>query len=368
MRAMKIICVIGTRPEAIKLAPVISALKKEKFVDLRVLNTAQHRDLLDQTLNFFQIVPDIDLNIMRENQDLANLTARLLININEVLITERPDLVIIQGDTSTVLTTALACFYLSIPVAHVEAGLRTYDMHHPFPEEFNRIVVSKIATFHFAATEGSRQNLLKENINSEVIYVTGNTVIDSLMIAVNKEIELDRKIDKSKKIILVTMHRRENFGQEMISICEAIATLAEEFSDIQFVLPVHPNPNVKNVISKKLGKYENIYICDPMDYGPFVAVMKNSYLIITDSGGVQEEAPALAKPVIVIRNKTERPEAVEEGVVKVVGTNKKMIVEEVSSLIRNESYYMQMARGVSPYGDGYAAARICLILKKHFGF
>ena len=363
---MKCLCVVGTRPEAIKMAPVILALKKEPWAEVRVLATAQHRHMLDQVLNFFEIEPDIDLDIMRPNQALTTLTARLLLEMDKVLEAEKPDVVLVQGDTTTVMAVALACFYHRIPIGHVEAGLRTWDMQNPFPEEANRVITGKLARWHFAPTEGSRQNLLREGVQDSDILVTGNTVIDALLMTAAKDIEVGIDIDANKRLVLITSHRRENFGQPFRNICQALRTLAENNSDVQFLYPVHPNPNVKDVAHEMLGSSPNILLCDPLDYAPFVAAMKRAYLIISDSGGVQEEAPALGKPVLVLRDETERPEAVDQGVVKLVGPNYERIVTEAQRLLDDELAYREMARGISPYGDGLAAGRIVKTLREHF--
>lgn len=363
---VKIVCVVGTRPEAIKMAPVILALKNESWAEVRVLATAQHRHMLDQVLNFFNIEPDIDLNIMQPNQSLTMLTARLLLDLDGVLQSEKPDVVLVQGDTTTVMTVALACFYHHIPIGHVEAGLRTWDMQNPFPEEANRVIAGRLSRWHFAPTEGSRQNLLREGIKDTNIIVTGNTVIDALLMTAAKDLELKIALDPAKRLVLITSHRRENFGEPFRNICRALHTLAERNPDVQFLYPVHPNPNVKDVAYEMLGKSANIYLCDPLDYEPFVAAMKRAYLIISDSGGVQEEAPALGKPVLVLRDETERPEAVELGVVKLVGPNYDRVVDETQRLLDDESAYRAMARGISPYGDGYGAGRIVKVLREHF--
>ncbi len=363
---MKILCVVGTRPEAIKMAPVILALKQQPWVEVRVLATAQHRQMLDQVLNFFDIKPDIDLNIMRPNQALTTLTGRLLLELDEVLLAEKPDVVLAQGDTTTVMTVALSCFYHRIPFGHVEAGLRTWDMHNPFPEEANRVIAGRLARWHFAPTESARQNLLREGVRDTDITVTGNTVIDALLMTASKELEVGIALDATKRLVLVTSHRRENFGEPFRNICRALRTLAERNADIQILYPVHPNPNVKDVAHEMLGNCGNIILCEPLDYAPFVAAMKKAYLIISDSGGVQEEAPALGKPVLVLRDETERPEAVEMGVVKLVGPNYERIVAEAQRLLDDDSAYKAMARGVSPYGDGHGAERIVAVLRKHF--
>lgn len=362
----KILCVIGTRPEAIKMAPVILALKKEPWANVRVLATAQHRHMLDQVNSFFDIEPDIDLNIMRHNQSLTTLTARLLFELDDVLQAEKLDAVLVQGDTTTVMTVALACFYHHIPVGHVEAGLRTWDMQNPFPEEANRVIAGKLARWHFAPTEGSRQNLLKEGVPDTEIIVTGNTVIDALLMSASKDLQLGIELDPNKRLVLVTSHRRENFGEPFRNICRALQTLAEKNPDVQFLYPVHPNPNVKDVAHEFLAGLHNFTLCEPLDYAPFIAAMKRAYIILTDSGGVQEEAPALGKPVLVLRDETERPEAVEQGVVKLVGSNYERIVQEAQRLLDDETVYKAMAHGVSPYGDGHAAERIVKTLREHF--
>ena len=366
MIRQKIICVVGTRPEAIKMAPVILALKKEPWVNLRVLATAQHRHMLDQVNEFFGIDPDIDLNIMRPDQALTTLTARLLLELDDVLLAEKPDAVLVQGDTTTVMTVALACFYHRTPIGHIEAGLRTWDMQNPFPEEANRVIAGKLARWHFAPTEASRQNLLKEGVSAAEIFVTGNTVIDALLMTAAKDLELAVPLDPAKRLVLVTSHRRENFGEPLRNVCRALHTLAENNPTVQFLYPVHPNPNIKDVAREFLAGLPNFTLCEPLDYGPFIAAMKRAHIILTDSGGVQEEAPALGKPVLVLRDDTERPEAVEQGMVKLVGTNYERIVDEAQRLLDSPSAYQAMAHGISPYGDGHAAERIVKTLRDHF--
>lgn len=362
---MKIMCTVGTRPEAIKMAPVILALKQQPWAEVRVLATAQHRHMLDQVMTFFGIVPDIDLNIMKPNQTLTELTARLLLELDKVLLEEKPDVVLAQGDTTTVFAMALACFYRRIPFGHVEAGLRTWDMQNPFPEEANRVLAGRLTRWHFAPTESSKANLLREGIPDQDITVTGNTVIDALLMTAAKDLTLGIDLDDSKRLILVTSHRRENFGAPFLEICRALRTLAERNSDVQILYPVHPNPNVKDVAYDVLGNTPNIILCDPLDYAPFIAAMKKSYLIISDSGGVQEEAPALGIPVLVLRDETERPEAVDMGVVKLVGPNYDPILKEAQTLLDSTVAYKAMARGVSPYGDGRGAERIVAVLKEY---
>lgn len=347
------------------MAPVILALKSEPWANVRVLATAQHRHMLDQVLRLFSIKPDVDLDIMRPNQALTTLTARLLLKVDNVLKAEEPDVVLIQGDTTTVMTVALACFYHRIPIGHVEAGLRTWDMKNPFPEEANRVIAGRLARWHFAPTERSRQNLLREGIADKDIVVTGNTVIDALMMTATKDVSVGIELDPEKRLVLITSHRRENFGEPFRDICRAIHTLAAQNPHVQFLYPVHPNPNVKEVAHRMLKDCPNIYLCAPLDYAPFIAAMKRAYIIISDSGGVQEEAPALGKPVLVLRDETERPEAVEEGVVKLVGPHYTLIVREAQRLLDDEAAYKKMARGVSPYGDGKAAGRIAKVLRDY---
>lgn len=361
-----VLCVVGTRPEAIKMAPVIQRLKQESWAQVRVLATAQHRHLLDQVLRIFDIEPDIDLDIMRENQALTALTARLLLELDQVLLRERPDAVLAQGDTTTVMTAALACFYHRLPFGHIEAGLRTGDLNNPFPEEMNRIVAGRLAKWHFAPTASSRENLLREGVPAATIHVTGNTVIDALLSVATRETALPFALDPKLRTILVTAHRRENFGEPFAEICRAVLSLVERNQNIQVVYPVHPNPNVKSIAYKTLGNHSRILLCDPLEYLPFVEVMKRSYLILSDSGGVQEEAPALAKPVLVLRRETERPEAVQEGVVRLVGPDHDQILAHAQELLDDESHYRSMARGVSPYGDGRAAERIVSVIREHF--
>ncbi len=345
------------------MAPVILALRKDDWADVRVLATAQHRHMLDQVLSIFDIEPDIDLDIMRHNQALTTLTARLLLDLDDVLQAEQPEVVLVQGDTTTVMSTTLACFYHRIPVGHIEAGLRTGDLLNPFPEEMNRVVTGRLTHWHFAPTHSARDNLLREGVPDETIYVTGNTVIDALLNVVDRRPEIGLPLDSSKRLILVTAHRRENFGEPFLEICRAIRTLADVNKDIQVLYPVHPNPNVHDVVHQMLAGHPRIILCPPLDYLPFVSAMQQSYFILSDSGGVQEEAPALGKPVLVLRRETERPEAVREGVVKLVGPYQDRIVSEAQRLLDDPVAYREMARGVSPYGDGHTAARIVAVLR-----
>lgn len=365
MSRPKLLAVVGTRPETIKMAPVILALRAQDWAETRVLATAQHRELLDQTLALFDIRPDIDLDLMRPNQSLTLLTARLLTSLGEVLEQEKPDAVLAQGDTTTVMTAALACFYRHIPFAHVEAGLRTGDLRNPFPEEANRVIAGSLARWHYAPTERARQNLLRAGVSGRDILVTGNTVIDALIMAAEKAPALDFAIAPERRLVLVTAHRRENFGEPFERICLALRRLARDNPEVVFLYPVHPNPNVSENARGILGGHENIILCPPLDYAPFIAAMKRAHFIISDSGGVQEEAPALGKPVLVLRQQTERPEAVEQGVVKLVGADEEAIVRESQRLLDDPAVWHAMARGVSPYGDGRAAERIVAHLAEH---
>jgi len=354
----KILCVVGTRPEAIKMAPVILTLARDPRAEVRVLATAQHRQMLDQVLSLFEIEPDADLDLMQHGQTLPQLTARLITSLDDALAREEPDAVLAQGDTTSVLMTAMAAFYRRIPFGHVEAGLRTGKLETPFPEEMNRVLTSPLSRWHFAPTETAAENLTREGIPKQRVYVTGNTVIDALLITAAKDIPLGVDLDPEKKLVLVTAHRRENFGRPFEEICRAIRALAERNPEVQVLYPVHPNPNVSRVAHRVLADHSRILLCDPLDYGPFIAAMKRASFILTDSGGVQEEAPALAKPVLVLRSETERPEAVDAGVVKLVGPVYEDILLESERLLRDPQAYASMAKGVSPYGDGAAAGRI----------
>ena len=354
----RVLCVVGTRPEVIKMAPVMLALRRSRQWDVKVIATAQHRELLDQVLDVFGIAADEDLDAMRPDQDLAALTARLITGLDACLEEYRPALVLAQGDTTTVLASALACFYRKVPFGHVEAGLRTHDFEYPWPEEMNRVLAGRLAAIHFAPTETARRNLLREGTPAERVHVTGNTVIDALFRVAERDFPLDAKLPSGRRLVLVTAHRRENFGAPMVSICKAIADLAERYGDLHFLFPVHPNPNVRQVVEETLGCVREVTLCAPLQYGAFVAAMQRSWLILSDSGGVQEEAPALGKPVLVLRDETERPEAVAEGVVELVGTARENIVRKVAALYDNPSEYCRMAKGASPYGDGRAAERI----------
>lgn len=362
MRRVQITCVIGTRPEAIKMAPVIQRLNRADWCECSVLCTAQHRELLDQVLELFAIRPHADFGIMRPNQSLSGLTSRLIEKFDDLLSRTKPDALLAQGDTTTSMAAALCSFYHRVPFGHVEAGLRTGNLYGPFPEEMNRLVAARIARWHFAPTPQAGRNLLNEGISRESVHVTGNTVIDALL-------EMAAKVDvaparNGRRLVLVTAHRRENFGRPLQNICRAIRRLADARPDVEFLYPVHPNPNVKGVAIEQLGSHPRIRLVEPLDYRAFVAAMKQAYFILTDSGGVQEEAPALGKPVLVLREETERPEAVAAGVVRLIGTDYERIVGESTRLLDDHSHYLSMARGVSPYGDGNAAQRIAAILKR----
>ena len=362
---MKVICVVGTRPEAIKMAPIILAMTQDPRFQAMVLATAQHREMLDQVLDFFSITPDIDLNVMRKNQSLAELTARLLIALDRVLKEEKPDAVIIQGDTTTVMTMALACYYNDIPVGHVEAGLRTWDIKNPFPEEANRVIASKFAKWHFAPTRRSSDNLIKEGVPKSAITITGNTVIDALHVAAGMSDDIGLELTPNKPLVLITAHRRENFGDPLVEIFRAILELSTKNPEYQFLYPVHPNPNVSRIANQMLRGVDNITLSPPLEYPQFVAAMKRAHFIISDSGGIQEEAPALGKPVVVLRAETERPEAAEMGLVELVGTESDKIIACAQKLITDKKYYESMAQGSSPYGDGMASDRIISVLAKY---
>ncbi len=363
---LTILCVIGTRPEAIKMAPVILALKRTPWARVCVLATAQHREMLDEALLIFGIRPDIDLNIMRPMQSLPELTARLLTALDKVMEDEAPDVVLAQGDTTTVLAAAMASFYRRVPFCHVEAGLRTHDFSNPFPEEMNRVLAGHLARLHFAPTEQAKSNLLKEGVPIERIFVTGNTVIDALLSTAAKNTELDMYVPVGKRLILLTAHRRENFGAPLEEIFSAVKTLAERYPELHFVYPVHPNPHVAEPAKSRLGNIPGVTLCPPLGYAQLVTLMTHSWLVLTDSGGLQEEAPALGKPVLVLRDETERPEAVEAGVAQLVGPHHDAIVTAVEHLLNDDIRYQSMVQGISPYGDGQAGVRIASILRSHF--
>ena len=378
----KILFVFGTRPEAIKMAPVVKEFQKFSTIfQTLICVTAQHREMLDQVLKIFDIIPDFDLNIMKKGQDLYDVTSRVLLGMKDVLITAKPDIVLIHGDTTTSIAAALAAFYQQIPVGHIEAGLRTYNMYSPYPEEINRQLASRIATYNFAPTLLSQNNLILEGIRNKSIMVTGNSVIDALFLVLDKlkkdpntlqnsinALKIagiqDEKIklwgNKKRKFILITGHRRENFGEGILNICNAIKKLAENYPSVDFVYPMHLNPNIRMPIAKIFGNVNaaNVLFIEPLDYIPFVYLMSLSSIVLTDSGGIQEEAPSLGKPVLVMRDTTERPEAVEAGTVKLIGTEQKNIIESISELLDNPKSYEQMANAVNPYGDGFASKRI----------
>ncbi|WP_433669116.1 non-hydrolyzing UDP-N-acetylglucosamine 2-epimerase [Klebsiella michiganensis] len=372
---MKVLTVFGTRPEAIKMAPLVHALAKDPHFEAKVCVTAQHREMLDQVLKLFSIVPEYDLNIMQPGQGLTEITCRILEGLKPVLESFKPDVVLVHGDTTTTMAASLAAFYQRIPVGHVEAGLRTGDLSSPWPEEGNRTLTGHLATYHFAPTETSRQNLLRENIADNRITVTGNTVIDALFWVRDRVLsdealhnELTQRypfLANGKKMILVTGHRRESFGRGFEQICHALAEIAANNPDVQIVYPVHLNPNVSEPVKRILGHVENVILIEPQDYLPFVWLMNRAWLILTDSGGIQEEAPSLGKPVLVMREMTERPEAVSAGTVCLVGTDSQRIVNEVTRLLQDESAYQAMSRAHNPYGDGQACHRILSALKNN---
>ena len=379
----KILLVFGTRPEAIKMAPLVKKLQEmpEAFQTI-VCVTGQHREMLDQVLRLFEITPEYDLNIMKPNQDLYDITSRILLGMRDVLKEVQPDIVLVHGDTTTSMAAALAAFYQQIPVGHVEAGLRTSNIYSPWPEEMNRLITGRITTHHFSPTPLARENLLREHVDEKQIIVTGNTVIDALQMVVGKlredttlagevanricEMGYDvTRLNGSKRMVLITGHRRENFGEGFLNICHAIKHLAEQYPDVDFVYPMHLNPNVRKPVLEILGEgAENVFLIEPLDYLPFVYMMQHSTLILTDSGGVQEEAPGLGKPVLVMRDTTERPEAVEAGTVLLVGTNREKIEQGVSQLLDDSDMYRRMSEAVNPYGDGLACERIIEYLAK----
>lgn len=375
LKINKILVVFGTRPEAIKIAPVIIELRKT--MDLKVCVTAQHREMLDQVLDLFKITPDYDLNIMEHGQDLFDITSSVLSGIKRVLNEVQPELVIVHGDTSTAMVTSIAAFYSMIPVAHVEAGLRTNNISAPFPEELNRQIISRIASFHFCPTQAAKTNLINEKIEEQSIYVTGNTVVDALFSVINiaktmqysddlkkKLTFIDEDSNRIPKIILVTGHRRENFGKGFEEICLAIKEIANQNPKVQIIYPVHLNPNVSEPVNRILFDIENVYLIEPLDYLNFVKLMNDSYLILTDSGGIQEEAPSLGKPVIVMRNSTERTEALDSGTVVLVGSNQVKIINTVNELLTNSALYNKMSENQNPYGAGNASKKILKALRE----
>lgn len=371
---MKILSVFGTRPEAIKMAPLLLKLNSIREIESKVCVTGQHRQMLDQVLDVFSIKADYDLNIMKPNQDLADITSSILKALGSVIDDFRPDMVLVHGDTATTFAASLAAYYRKIPIGHVEAGLRTGDIYSPWPEEANRKLTTVLAKYHFAPTEKSKNNLILEGVEKDAIYVTGNTVVDALLIASNELEENEylnssmknnfNYLDLNKKIILVTGHRRENFGKGFEGICKALVEIANLYPECQIVYPVHLNPNVREPVNRILNNINNVFLIEPQEYLPFIYLMKKSYLILTDSGGIQEEAPSLGKPVLVMRNTTERPEAVESGNVKLVGTDKKTIVENIVTLLNDSVRYKKMSEAVNPYGDGNSSQKIIDVLLK----
>ena len=372
---IKVLSVFGTRPEAIKMAPLVNLLKADPAIESRVCVTGQHREMLDQVLRLFEIVPEYDLAIMKAGQDLYDVSTSILLNIKPVLRDFQPDIVLVHGDTSTTFAAALACYYEKTAVGHVEAGLRTGNIYSPWPEEANRKLTGAITTLHFAPTDTSKQNLLNENTDPSKVFVTGNTVIDALHQVVEK-IQQDTALSaefaskfpygqNGRRMILVTGHRRESFGSGFENICAALKDIAAQFPDCDVVYPVHLNPNVREPVFRLLSNSSNVHLIEPQDYLPFVYLMSQSYLVLTDSGGIQEEAPSLGKPVLVMRDTTERPEAVAAGTVKLVGTDQARIVSEVAKLMTDEAYYQSMSFAHNPYGDGKACERIVLAIKTH---
>ena len=372
-KKIKVMTVFGTRPEAIKMAPVVLELAKhpDKIVPV-VTVTAQHRDMLDQVLNLFQIKPDHDLDIMAAGQTLFDITSRAMMGLDKVLQEEKPDIVLVHGDTTTTFAGALASYYHQVSVGHVEAGLRTHNKYSPFPEEMNRKLTGSIADLHFAPTDTSEQNLLGESVDSERIFVTGNTVIDALHRTVDDDFQFEDEVlqgidFKNKRIVLLTTHRRENLGEPMRHVYRAMRRLVDEFEDVEIVFPVHKNPKVREVVQEELGGLSKVHLIDPLDYEPFANLMHRSHLILTDSGGVQEEAPALGKPVLVLRDTTERPEAVAAGTVKLIGTDEKVVYDEAKLLLTDGDEYNRMSEACNPYGDGKASQRIIQAILYHYG-
>lgn len=365
---MKILTIFGTRPEAIKMAPLVKELEKDRGLESLVCVTAQHREMLDQVLDLFEIKPDFDLNVMKPGQSVSQISTNVLLGMEDVLVKTKPDLVLVHGDTTTTFASALAAFYHKVPVGHVEAGLRTYDKYSPYPEEMNRILTGHISEYHFAPTERNKKNLLREGIEEKSIYITGNTIIDALLTLANKPYEFEdetlSKIDfTGKKVITVTCHRRENLGENMVNIFGAIKDIVDEFDDVEIVYPMHLNPKVRAIADEVLGSMERVHLIEPLQYQPFIKLMAESHFIITDSGGMQEEAPSLGKPVLVVRKETERPEAVEAGTVKLAGVERDTIYSMAKELLTDEDAYDKMAKAVNPYGDGKAAGRIVDIIK-----
>ena len=371
MDKIKVMTIFGTRPEAIKMAPLVKELESREEIESLVCVTAQHREMLDQVLNLFNIKPHFDLNIMKSKQSLTGITSRVLEGLEEIFETVKPDMILVHGDTTTTFGGALAAFYKQIRVGHVEAGLRTFDKYFPFPEEMNRKLTGALADIHFAPTEGSKNNLLREGVEEEDIYITGNTVIDAMKVTVEEDYIFENeelnKIDyKNKKVIMVTAHRRENWGEGIDNICKSLRNIVEENEDVELVYLVHLNPVVKDVVYKHLSGHERVHLLSPLDTKETHNLMDKCFMVMTDSGGLQEEAPHLGKPVLVLRNVTERPEAVKAGTVKLCGTDIEVIVKEANKLINNEEEYKAMSRAINPYGDGLASKRICDAILKYY--
>ena len=362
----EILCVIGTRPEAIKMAPLIKLLEQEKKFSVKILLTGQHRDLLYQALDIFKISADLDFNVMSPGQNLCEISGRLLLNFGNFFNQRRPSAVIAQGDTTSVLMAAISSFHQKIPFGHLEAGLRTFDFQNPFPEEMNRVLVSRLSKWHFCPSEKSKQNLLLEGVNEKNIFVTGNTVVDAINYVKNIPSKIPFQIEPSKRIILVTLHRREIFGDPVIQILNALINIANHNPDLHFIFPVHPNPNIRDPVYKYLDSHPSFTLSKPLDYVSLIALMKASYFIMTDSGGIQEEAPSIGKPLLVVRDETERPEGLDSGVARLVGTKRENIQRQVQILLDDKNLYESMIKTVSPYGDGMAAKRIVCVLNNYF--
>jgi UDP-N-acetylglucosamine 2-epimerase (non-hydrolysing) len=365
---LRVVSVFGTRPEAIKMAPVVAELERRRgSIESRVCVTAQHREMLDQVLSVFGIDPDVDLDVMIDDQSLSEVTSSVMLGLGPVLHDLSPDLVLVHGDTTTTVAAALAAFYQKIPVGHVEAGLRTHDRYYPFPEEMNRVISDSLSTYHFAPTPRSRDNLLREGAKADSITVTGNTVIDALLDVAGREGSPKTELPEDGRLVLVTAHRRENFGRPLENICRALLDICEAFPDVSILYPIHLNPNVQTVARSILAGHERITLTEPLPYIEFIRLMKASYFVVTDSGGLQEEAPSLGKPVLVLRNETERPEAVEAGTVRIVGTERGDIVREMERILTDEAAYREMAEARNPYGDGEASRRIVGTILAEFG-
>lgn len=367
MEKLKVMTIFGTRPEAIKMAPLVKKMEEYKEIESIVCLTAQHREMLDMVVDLFDIKPDYDLDVMQHGQTISDITVKILKGIEEVLVKEKPHVVLVHGDTSTTFVSALAAFYQKIKVGHVEAGLRSGNIYSPYPEEMNRKLTSNLASIHFAPTQGNYNNLIKEGVNPKDIFITGNTVIDALLSVVKDdyifENQLLNNIDyNNKKVIVMTCHRRENWGKPMEDIFTAVKELAQENKEIEIVFPVHLNPNIRSLANDIMGNAENIHLIEPLDYEPFANLLNKAYLILTDSGGIQEEAPALGKPILVMRTETERPEAADAGTVKIVGVEKDIIKKEVNTLLNDKAEYNKMSNAINPYGDGTASEKIVEIL------